>query len=74
MNPMDVLAPNIMADQFTNRGLDSMLANRGWGVTETMQANPAVAADKMQSASPTMTALRRSQARQSGKTMNEVNF
>lgn len=74
MNPMDVLAPNIMADQFENIGVEGLTLNRGWGVTETSQANPGAAAEKKKSDSPARTSMRRAKARETGQTMDEVGF
>jgi hypothetical protein len=74
MNPMDVLAPNIMADQFSNKGVEGLTANRGWGVVETAQANPGAAAETVKDANPAVTNLRRGKAKQMGRTMEEVGF
>ncbi len=74
MNPMNVLAPNDMANKFANTGVDTLTANMGWGVTEMPQANPAAAADQKKDANPAMTDLRRAKAREYGRPMSDVGF
>ncbi len=74
MNPMDVLAPNIMADQFENMGVEALTTNSGWGVTETVQANPGAAAEETKDANPAVTSIRRAKAREMGRPMEEVGF
>lgn len=74
MNPMDVLAPNIMADQFENKGVEGLTVNQGWGVTETAQANPMASAEETKDANPTITSLRRAKAREMGRSMEEIGF
>ena len=71
---MDVLQPNIMADQFANTGVEALTANVGWGVTETVQANPAAAMEEKEAANPAMTDLRRAKAREYGRPMSKLGF
>ena len=74
MSPMEVLQPNALGSQFSNVGVENIAANLGWGVTDTMQANPAAASDMKQDANPAMTDLRRAKSREFGRPMEQLGF
>lgn len=72
---MNVLAPNMMGENLTNRGVDELVANRGFGVTEIQNlANPQAAMDRGQTATPAVLQNKRKigLARQFGVTKDEV--
>ena len=73
MDPMNVLQPNYMGDQLANKGVEGITVNYGWGVPETIQANPAASEEKT-NANPGMTQLRRAKAREFGRPMSELGF
>ncbi len=73
MNPMDVLAPNIMDPALQNRGIEAISANLGLGVPETVQANPDAKREAEDESNPVMTKLRRAKARETGTTMETFN-
>lgn len=72
---MNVLAPNMMGENLTNRGVDELVANRGFGVTELQNSvNPQAAENRSQQVSPSAMQNKRKVglARQFGVTKDEV--
>ena len=74
MDPMYVLQPNYMGDTFANSGVDAMVANRGYGVTEALPVNPQGDEDQKKSVNPMVDNLRVQKAREFGKTKQNVGF
>lgn len=66
---MYLMAPNRLGDSFTNSGLDSFVANHGYGVAEATKAQQV-----MKKNSEPKDKLRTAKAREFGKTKQTVGF
>ncbi len=84
-DPMNLLAPNYMGDEFQNSGVGGMLENRGmqaetqnYGLgmaeIERQKANAQGQEDQKQTTNPGMEKLRRHKAREFGLTKETVGF
>ena len=73
---LHILAPNYMGNLYTNRGLDEITQNRGFGVREAKGGmSMAVAQQKSsKSSSQAKSKLRVAKAREFGKPQEEVGF
>lgn len=65
MNPHDILQPNYLGQEYENRGLESLTANKGWGVPETQPQE-----DKEENGM--VRNVRRGAARQFGQKIGDV--
>lgn len=73
---LHILAPNYLGTKYTNRGLDEITKNRGFGVREALAGVSTGVAQKedSDSSSPAKNKLRIAKAREFGKTKEEVGF
>lgn len=71
MNGIFAFAPNRMGHNFSNRGVEHLIANRGHGVD---RLKPKLPVEDEKESNPGMNKIRVSTARQSGKKKTEVGF